>query len=102
MKKSEKAYYINNLKKDLQANNALMVYLYLGLNVKQLDELRSKMREAGALVKITKNRITKIALKDTTHSQANNLFKGPTGVALSKDPISIAKILVNFQIHFYY
>ena len=47
MKKSEKANYINNLKKDLQANNALMVYHYLGLNVKQLDELRSKMREAG-------------------------------------------------------
>ena len=97
MKKTEKVNYINNLKKDLEANNALMVYHYIGLNVKQLDELRNKMREAGALVKVTKNRITKLALKDTPHSQANDLFKGPTAVALSKDPISIAKILVNFQ-----
>ena len=63
MKKTEKVNYINNLKKDLEANNALMVYHYIGLNVKQLDELRNKMREAGALVKVTKNRITKLALK---------------------------------------
>ncbi len=52
MKKTEKVNYINNLKKDLEANNALMVYHYIGLNVKQLDELRNKMREAGALVKV--------------------------------------------------
>ena len=63
MKKTEKVNYINNLKKDLEANNALMVYHYIGLNVKQLDELRNKMREAGALVKVTKNRITKISFK---------------------------------------
>ena len=55
MKKTEKVNYINNLKKDLEANNALMVYHYIGLNVKQLDELRNKMREVGALVKVTKN-----------------------------------------------
>ena len=68
MIKTEKVNYINNLKKDLEANNALMVYHYIGLNVKQLDELRNKMREVGALVKVTKNRITKLALKDTSHS----------------------------------
>ena len=55
------------------------------------------MRAAGALLKVTKNRITKLALKETSYSEAENLFTGPTGVALSKDPITLAKILVNFQ-----
>jgi large subunit ribosomal protein L10 len=55
------------------------------------------MREAGALLKVTKNRITKLALKETTHSEAENLFSGPTAIALSQDPITLAKILVKFQ-----
>ena len=97
MNRIEKTNYINNLKKDLEANNAMVVYHYEGLNVNQLDELREKMRAAGALLKVTKNRITKLALKETSYSEAENLFTGPTGVALSKDPITLAKILVNFQ-----
>ena len=97
MNRIEKTNYIKSLKKDLETNDAMMIYHYEGLNVKQLDELRDKMREAGALLKVTKNRITKLALKETTHSEAENLFSGPTAIALSQDPISIAKILVKFQ-----
>ncbi len=97
MNRMEKTNYINSLKKDLDANNAMMVYHYEGLNVNQLDELREKMRDAGALLKVTKNRITKLAIKGTTHSDAEALFAGPTAIALSQDPITIAKILVKFQ-----
>ena len=97
MNRIEKTNYINSLKKDLESNDAMMIYHYEGLNVKQLDELRDKMREAGALLKVTKNRITKLALKETAHSEAENLFSGPTAIALSQDPITIAKILVKFQ-----
>jgi len=97
MNKEQKTNYINTLKQTLNENTAMMIYHYQGLNVNQLDELRKKMREAGALLKVTKNRITKIALKDTQHQEAISLFSGQTGVALSKDPITLAKTLVNFQ-----
>jgi large subunit ribosomal protein L10 len=97
MNKEQKINYINTLKQTLNDNAAMMIYHYQGLNVNQLDELRKKMREAGALLKVTKNRITKIALKDTQHQEAISLFSGQTGVALSKDPITLAKTLVNFQ-----
>ncbi len=97
MNKQEKITYINNLKKDLDNNPALMVYHYDGLNVKQIEDLRKKMRESGAILKVTKNRITKIALKETPHKVAENLFTGQTGIALSKDPITLAKVLVKFQ-----
>ena len=97
MNRKEKTEYVTSLKETLNNNAAMMIYHYQGLNVNQLDELRKNMREAGALLKVTKNRITKIALKDTQHEEAISLFSGQTGVALSKDPITLAKTLVNFQ-----
>ena len=97
MNREQKTNYVSSLKESLNNNEAMMIYHYHGLNVNQLDDLRNQMREAGALLKVTKNRITKIALKDTQHEEAISLFSGQTGVALSKDPITLAKTLVNFQ-----
>ena len=97
MNREQKLNYVSSLKESLNNNEAMMIYHYQGLNVNQLDDLRNQMREAGALLKVTKNRITKIALKDTQHEEAISLFSGQTGVALSKDPITLAKTLVNFQ-----
>lgn len=97
MNREQKSNYVSSLKESLNNNEAMMIYHYQGLNVNQLDDLRNQMREAGALLKVTKNRITKIALKDTQHEEAISLFSGQTGVALSKDPITLAKTLVNFQ-----
>ena len=97
MNREQKSNYVSSWKESLNNNEAMMIYHYQGLNVNQLDDLRNQMREAGALLKVTKNRITKIALKDTQHEEAISLFSGQTGVALSKDPITLAKTLVNFQ-----
>ena len=81
----------------LDSSEAVIVAHYQGLTVKQLDELRSKMREHGIIFKITKNRITKLALEKTRCKDLSNLFSGPTAVALSKDAITSAKILTNFS-----
>ena len=81
----------------LDSSQAVIVAHYQGLTVKQLDELRSKMREHGIIFKITKNRITKLALEKTRCKDLSNLFSGPTAVALSKDAITSAKILTNFS-----
>ena len=56
-----------------------------------------KMREHGIIFKITKNRITKLALEKTRCKELSNLFTGPTAVALSQDAITSAKILTNFS-----
>ncbi len=55
------------------------------------------MREHGIKFQITKNRITKLALKETKCKDLTNLFTGPTAVALSKDAITSAKILTKFS-----
>jgi len=59
--------------------------------------LRAEMRKHGILFKITKNKITKLALEETKFKNLANLFNGPTAVAFSKDAISTAKILTKFS-----
>ena len=97
MNKEQKKNYISEMKKFIEAYDSVLVTHYQGLTVKQLDELRAEMRKLGILFKITKNRITKLALKDTKCKDIADLFSGPTAVVLSKDAISSAKILTKFS-----
>ena len=95
--KDQKKKYINEMKNFFNTNDSILVTHYQGLTVNQLDELRAEMRKHGIMFKITKNRITKLALKDTKCKDIANLFSGPTAVALSNDAISSAKILTQFS-----
>ena len=78
-------------------SEAVIVTHYQGLTMQQLDDLRSRMREHGIQFKITKNRITKLALQKTRCKELSDLFSGPTAVALSEDAITSAKILTKFS-----
>jgi len=97
MNKEQKKKYITEMIANFENSEAVLVTHYQGLTVKQLDELRKQMREHGIQFKITKNRITKLALEKTKCKDLTNLFTGPTAVALSKDAISTAKILTKFS-----
>ena len=96
MNKEKKKTYIQEMKKFFTSTSSVFVTHYQGLNVKQLDQLRDEMRKHGILFRITKNRITKLALKDTKYKKLENLFNGPTAVAFSDDAITSAKILTKF------
>ena len=92
MNKEKKKAYISEMTSEFDKSEAVIVTHYQGLTVNQLDELRAKMREHGIIFKITKNRITKLALEITRCKDLSDLFSGPTAVALSKDAITSAKI----------
>ena len=96
MNKEQKKLYINEMETKFQNNDAVLVTHYQGLTMTQLDELRSQMREHGIQFKITKNRITKLALKKTKCRDLLNLFTGATAVAFSNDAIMSARILSKF------
>jgi len=97
MNKQQKQTYITEMTAQFENSEAVLVTHYQGLNVKQLDDLRKQMRKHGIQFKITKNRITKLALKNSKCKDLENLFIGPTAVALSKDAIISAKILTKFS-----
>ena len=96
MNKNKKKDYIAEMKDFFAKNSSVYITHYQGLTVKQIDELRSEMRKHGILFKITKNRITKLALEGSKFKKLENLFSGPTAVAFSDDAITSAKILTKF------
>ena len=96
MTKEQKKVYIDEMSKQFENSKAVMVTHYQGLTMPQIDELRSKMREHGIIFKITKNRITKLALEKTRCKDLASLFTGPTAVAFGEDAIISARILSKF------
>ena len=97
MNKETKKNYIDNMKELFSKNEAVMIADYQGLNVIQLDELRKELRENGILFKITKNRITKLAVKESPCKDLEKFFTGPTAAAISSDPFLTARILSRFS-----
>lgn len=76
---------------------SVVVGHYQGLTVAEITELRSKARELGVSIRVTKNRLTRLALKDTPYEGLSDHFTGPTVMAWSDaDPVSAAKAMNNF------
>ena len=94
--KEQKKNYISEITTQFENSKAVMVTHYQGLSMSQLDELRSQMREHKIKFKITKNRITKLALAKSRCKDLLNLFTGPTAVAFGEDAIMSARILSKF------
>jgi large subunit ribosomal protein L10 len=96
MDRNEKAEVVEALRATLSEAEAVVITRNLGLSVAQSTALRNKMREAGAGFKVTKNRLAKIALEGTPYSGIGDMLTGPTGLATSTDPVTAAKIVVEF------
>jgi len=96
MDRASKEDIVSDLHAVFDASNAVVVTHYSGLTVSELEDLRGQMREAGASFKVTKNRLTRLALQNTKFEGLTDLFTGPTAVAVSDDPVAAAKVVVNY------
>ena len=74
----------------------VVVAHYAGMTVSQMTEYRRRMKEVGGKVKVAKNRLAKLAIKDTSAEPIADLFKGPTCIAYSEDPVAAARISVKY------
>ena len=97
MKRSDKKNFVQKLKDELSGASSVIVSHYSGLSVLETDNLRKEMRNNGAKFRVTKNRLTKIALSNTPYESITDLFTGPTAIAYSNDPVAPAKVSVNFE-----
>jgi large subunit ribosomal protein L10 len=75
----------------------VVVAHYAGMTVAQMTDFRRRVKEAGGSVKVAKNRLAMLAAKNTDAEPIISLFKGPTCVAYSKDPIAAARIAVRYS-----
>ena len=96
MDRASKEELVQQLNERFQEAGLVIVTQQSGLTVAQSQDLRRKMRAAGASYKVTKNRLTRLALKGTKFEAIESLFTGPTGIAYSEDPVTAAKIAVEF------
>lgn len=96
MNREEKSELLNEINSVISGSEAVVISHYKGLTVAEMGELRKKARELGAELRVTKNRITRLALKGTKFEALDELFKGPTIMAYSADPISACKLCVEF------
>ncbi|OPB31490.1 LSU ribosomal protein L10P [Bartonella sp. AR 15-3] len=94
--KAEKGKFVTWLNKTFQESGSVVVAHYSGLTVSQMNDLRSKMSEAGGAIKVAKNRLAKIALQGTKSEAMMGLFTGQTLIAYSEDPITASKVTVDF------
>ena len=97
VKRSEKKDFVSKLKDEITNSSSIIVAEYSGLTVDESEDLRKEMRANGAKFKVTKNRLTKLAIADTQFKEISDLFKGPTAIAYSTDPVAPAKVAVSFE-----
>src|SRR3978361_1593533 len=91
--KKEAVEALNGL---FKTTSVAVVAHYSGLTVVQMQKLRSQMKQAGASVKVSKNRLAKIALEGTDGGAIGSLLEGATVVAPSNDPVAAPKVAVEF------
>lgn len=96
MDRSQKADSVAQLNAVFSEAGVVVVTRNLGLSVAQSTELRTRMRDAGASYKVAKNRLAKLALKDTDYTSIEAYLTGPTALAYSADPVAAAKAVVDF------
>lgn len=96
MDRAQKRELVAALNEVFSNTGVVIVAHYAGLSVSEMTEFRQKAREAGAQVKVAKNRLAKLALEGTQVSEIADLFSGPTCIAYSDDPVAAPKVAVNF------
>ena len=96
MDRNQKTDLVNSLHDTFEGAASVVIVHCIGLTVAESTDLRTKMRNEKCNFKVTKNRIARIALKDTKYQHMDTMFKGPTAIGSSKDPVMAAKILVDF------
>ncbi len=96
MDRAAKEELVANLHGVFKDTSAVVVAHYAGMTVAQMTDYRQRMKEAGGKVKVAKNRLVKLALKDTAAAGITDLFTGPTCIAYADDPITAAKVAVTY------
>ncbi|MDE0114315.1 MAG: 50S ribosomal protein L10 [Albidovulum sp.] len=93
MDRAGKERVVEELGQIFESSGVVVVAHYAGLTVAEMQDFRKSMRDAGGFVRVAKNRLAKIALKDSNCEGMSNLLNGMTVLAYSEDPVCAAKVV---------
>jgi large subunit ribosomal protein L10 len=94
--RAQKRQLVTTLNEEWKGTGVIVVAHYKGMTVAQMTDFRKRMKEAGGAVKVAKNKLAKLALKDTEAETVADLLNGQTCIAYSDDPVSAARISVRY------
>jgi large subunit ribosomal protein L10 len=86
---------VAELREALASSRTLIVSEYRGLTVTELAEIRRALRKQDVSYRIVKNRLMRIAAKDTVGEALSPLLTGPTAIAFGNDESSTAKAVLD-------
>lgn len=96
MDRTQKEQVVSDLRGIFDSTTSVVIAHNTGLTVAEMTDLRNRAREAGASFKVTKNRLTRLALDGTKCNPLTDMFTGPTAIAYSDDPVAAAKVTADF------
>jgi large subunit ribosomal protein L10 len=96
LERAEKRAVVASLQEALGGAGSIVVAQNTGRTVAAFTDLRVQVKKAGGQVKVAKNRLAKLALKETDTADIADLFKGPTVIAYAADPLVAPKIAALF------
>jgi large subunit ribosomal protein L10 len=99
MNKTQKADLVAVMKESLSKSNFIVLLHYRGLSDKQLFDFRVSLKSQGVSLKILKNTLAKVAIKDSDLEVLSPYLSGPTAIAYANEPVSLAKTAVEFSKH---
>jgi large subunit ribosomal protein L10 len=94
--RAQKRELVTTLNEEWKDSGVIVVAHYKGMTVAQMTDFRKRVKEAGGSVKVAKNKLAKLALKDTEVETISDLLQGQTCVAYSDDPVSAARVSVKY------
>jgi len=98
MAKPEKEKIVAEIASKLSSSDGIYLADYKGLNVEQINDLRTQLRNAKVEFTVIKNTLAKISASEIGLDDLNDYLTGPTAVAISQEDLIIgAKILTEFM-----
>jgi large subunit ribosomal protein L10 len=94
--RAEKREVVASLQAALSGAGSIVLAQNTGLTVANLESLRVEVKKAGGHVKVAKNRLVKLALKETDNADISDLLTGPIVMAYAEDPVTAPKIAAKF------
>ena len=95
--RAQKEQLVDELGQIFESSGVVVVSHYAGLTVANMQDLRAKASDAGAAVRVAKNRLAKIALNDKPCASIADLLTGMTVLTFSEDPVAAAKVAEDFS-----
>ena len=96
MNSEDQSDLISAVQSSFKEANGVFVVENHGVTVKEMEELRNELRPLVSMFKVVKNRLMKLALKDTDFEPVSEMMKRPTAVAIATDGLAVTKVLAKF------